>query len=264
LEETRLSFRLNPKDIKQLFLARGLSVTHLNNYLEDPRKYYLENLLRQPQPQSLSAMKGNAVHEVLDRAVSGFIQNGKWMTISEANMQLQTALERMPIGINDLTRLHENSLAILNSYLPRLGSKVEKSSRPEMALKVVLKTNDEELPEIPLTGKIDRLDFSEDGKVIRVIDYKTGKPKSRNDVEGNTKSSNGNYKRQLVFYALLLELYGMEVRSPEFILSFVEPKERSGEIVEHSFTVTEEEVADLKREILRVSKEIISGEKFGV
>ncbi|MEX2340750.1 MAG: ATP-dependent DNA helicase [Candidatus Paceibacterota bacterium] len=262
LEQERPSFCLNPADIKHLFLARGLSVTHLNNYLEDPRKYYLENLLRQPQPQSLSAMKGNAVHEILDRAVSGFVQNGKWMTINEANTQLQRALERMPIGTNDLTRLHENALQILSGYLPRLGSTVAKSSRPEMSLRVVLKTNDEELPEIPLTGKIDRLDFNEDGQVIRVTDYKTGKPKSRNDVEGNTKSSNGNYKRQLVFYALLLELYGMEVKSPEFILSFVEPKERSGEIVEHSFSVTKEEVVDLKREIIRVSKEIISGEKF--
>lgn len=264
LEQTRLSFRLKPMDIKHLFLARGLSVTHLNNYLEDPRKYYLENLLRQPQPQSLSAMKGNAVHEVLDRAVAGFVQSGKWLTISEANKQLREALERMPIGTNDLARLHENALQILNSYLPRLDSMVAKSSRPEMSLRVVLKTNDEELPEIPLTGKIDRLDFSEDGKVIRVIDYKTGKPKSRNDVEGNTKSSNGNYKRQLVFYALLLELYGMEVRSPEFILSFVEPKERSSETVEHSFAVTEEEVENLKKEIIRVAKEIISGEKFGI
>lgn len=263
LETERLSFRLRPADIKHLFLARGLSVTHLNNYLEDPRKYYLENLLRQPQPQSLSAMKGNAVHEVLDRAVSSFIQTGKWIKMNEANAQLQTALERMPIGINDLTRLHENSLTILNSYLPRLSSQVAKSSRPEMALRVVLKTNDQELPEIPLTGKIDRLDFNEEGKVVRVTDYKTGKPKSRNDVEGNTKSSNGNYKRQLVFYALLLELYGMEVKSPEFILSFVEPKERSGEIVEHSFSVTQDEVEELKKEIVRVSKEIISGEKFG-
>ncbi len=264
LEVERPSFHLNPSDIKHLFLERGLSVTHLNNYLEDPRKYYLENLLRQPQPQSLSAMKGNAVHEVLDRAVSSFVQSGKWMTLSEANTQLQTALERMPIGINDLTRLHENALQIINSYLPRLGLQVAKSSRPEMSLKVVLKTDDEELPEIPLTGKIDRLDFSEDGRVVRVTDYKTGKPKSRNDVEGNTKSSNGNYKRQLVFYALLLELYGMEIKSPEFILSFVEPKEKSGEIVEHSFSITKEEVEDLKKEIIRVSKEIISGEKFGI
>jgi len=39
---------------------------------------------------------------------------------------------------------------------------------------------------------------------LNVIDYKTGRPKSRNEIEGNTKNSNGDYKRQLVFYNLLL------------------------------------------------------------
>lgn len=262
LDLERVSFRLRPEDIKRMFLARGLAVTHLNNYLEDPRKYYLENLLREPQPQNLSAMKGNAVHEILDRSVSTFVRTGEWLSLNDINTGLRHALERMPIGTHDLTRLHENSLEILNAYLPRLTATVEKNSRPEMSIRVTLKTDDADLPEIPLTGKIDRLDYDSDGKVIRVTDYKTGKPKSRNEVEGGTKNSTGNYKRQLVFYALLLELYGAETRSPEFILSFVEPKERSGEIVEHSFHIDQAEVDELKREILRVAKEIISGEKF--
>ncbi len=262
LDLDRVTFRLQPEDIKRLFLSRGLAVTHLNNYLEDPRKYYLENLLREPQPQNLSAMKGNAVHEILDRSVSNFVQTGKWLSLSDINAGLRYALERMPIGTHDLARLHENSLEILNAYLPRLTAAVEKSSRPEMSIRAILKTDDPDLPEIPLTGKIDRLDYDTDGKVIRVTDYKTGKAKSRNEVEGGTKNSTGNYKRQLVFYALLLELYGAETRSPEFVLSFVEPKERSGEIVEHSFHIDKAEVEELKREILRVAKEIISGEKF--
>lgn len=262
LDLERVAFRLQPEDIKRLFLSRGLAVTHLNNYLEDPRKYYLENLLREPQPQNLSAMKGNAVHEILDRSVSNFVQTGKWLSLSDINAGLRYALERMPIGTHDLARLHENSLEILNAYLPRLTAAVEKSSRPEMSIRAILKTDDPDLPEIPLTGKIDRLDYDTDGKVIRVTDYKTGKAKSRNEVEGGTKNSTGNYKRQLVFYALLLELYGAETRSPEFVLSFVEPKERSGEIVEHSFHIDQAEVEELKREILRVAKEIISGEKF--
>lgn len=262
LQAPPLSFRLPPGAIKQLFLARGFSVTHLNNYLEDPRKYYLENLLRQPQPQSLSAMKGNAVHEVLDRAVSAFQRTNEWPSLDQANRELKAALERMPIGVHDLARLHEDSLKTLNAYLPRLSALADARSRPEMSFHVVLKTDDAELPEIPLTGKVDRLDFDEDGRVIRVTDYKTGKPKSRNEVEGRTKNGSGNYKRQLVFYALLLELYGAPAKAPEFILSFVEPKGASGEIVEHSFQISRQEIDELKAEILRVAKEIISGKKF--
>jgi DNA helicase-2/ATP-dependent DNA helicase PcrA len=262
MERKHVSFHLKPDIIKRLFLERGLAVTHLNNYLEDPNKYYLENLLRQPQPQTLPAMKGNAVHEILDRAVSTFQRTGEWMTMSEAQAQVKTALERMPIGENDLTRLHADSLLILNAYLPRLASMADKNSRAETAFRVILKTNDAEIPEIPLTGKIDRIDYDNSGKVLRVVDYKTGKSKSRNEVEGKTKSGTGNYKRQLVFYALLLELYGVETSNPEYILSYVEPRERTGEIVEHSFNVTAAEVDELKQEILRVSKEIISGEKF--
>lgn len=262
LEEKWPTFRLRPESIKQLFLARGLSVTHLNNYLEDPRKYYLENLLRQPQPQSLPAMKGNAVHEILDRTVSNFVKTGDWLSVGEVNVALKNVLEKMPIGEHDLVRLHQNALEILNAYLPRVETLADKNSRPEMSLRVVLKTDDPELPEIPLTGKIDRLDHDENGKVIRVVDYKTGKAKSRNEVEGKTKNSLGKYKRQLVFYALLLELYGTEQKEPQYLLSFVEPRERTGEIVEHAFQVTPEEVSELKSEILRVSKEIVSGEKF--
>lgn len=256
------TLKLKPEDIKQLFLLRGFAVTHLNNYLEDPQKYYLENLLRQPKPQTLPAMKGNAVHEILDMSVAGFRKSESWPSMSEVNQRLKTVLERMPIGEHDFARLHEESLNIVNAYLPVLTSLTNKLSRPEMSFRVTLETKDPELPEIMLTGKIDRLDFDAEGKVIRVTDYKTGKAKSRNEIEGKTKSSNGNYKRQLVFYALLLELYGFEQKSPEFVLSFVEPREKSGEIVECSFDITKEEIEELKVEIIRVSKEIISGEKF--
>src|SRR5690606_37615737 len=147
LERDRGTFHLKPEAIKQLFLSRGLAVTHLNNYLEDPRKYYLENLLRQPQPQTLSLMKGNAVHDVLDRAMANFERTGEWMSMSEVNGQLRAALERMPIGEHDLSELHESSLEILNAYLPRLTALADKTSKPEMSFRVSLLTDDNELPE---------------------------------------------------------------------------------------------------------------------
>lgn len=256
------TLKLEPKIIKQIFLTRGLPVTHLNNYLEDPLKYYYENLLRRPQPRSQSLMKGSAVHEVLERAVVKYTKSQTWYEMDEINSILKNALEKLPFGVHELTAVHEQCLASLNTYLPHLERSISPSSRSESSFRVILETDDKDLPEIPLTGKIDRIDYDQNGEISRVVDYKTGKPKSRNEIEGLTKNSNGNNKRQLVFYALLLTLFNPQNLPPkEFILSFVEPK-KSGEVVEHSFAVLPEEIEFLKQEIIRVAKEIVSGEKF--
>ena len=102
--------------------------------------------------------------------------------------------------------------------------------------------------------------MGDDGYAIRVVDYKTGKPKSRNVIEGNTKDSDGGYKRQLVFYALLLSLHDDErYLTREGMLSFVESDGKGG-IKEESFSVTDAEIAELKQTIIQSAKEIISGE----
>lgn len=256
------SVKLTPEIIREIFLARGFSVTHLNNYLEDPQKYLLENLLRRPHPRTLSLMFGTAVHEVLERSVKFIVEEQKAPNETELSEWLKSSLSKLPLSTNEEVSLHKRAFLAVVTYVANLNKDLLQNSRSEVSIKVSLSTNDSDLPEIPLTGKIDRVDYNQNGKVIRVIDYKTGKPKSRNDVAGETKSSDGKYKRQLVFYALLLSLYnGEETLPEEFVISFVEPKD-NGEVVEHSFNVTKDEIETLKTEIIRVAKEIISGEKF--
>jgi DNA helicase-2/ATP-dependent DNA helicase PcrA len=53
---------------------------------------------------------------------------------------------------------------------------------------------------------LDKLEFI-DGDIVNVVDYKTGKPKTRNELMGETKNANGDYYRQLVFYKLLLKYW---------------------------------------------------------
>ncbi len=92
-----------------------------------------------------------------------------------------------------------------------------------------------------------------------MVDYKTGNPKTRNVIEGNTKDSDGGYKRQLTFYALLLSLYDDErYRCREGVLSFVQA-DTHGKIHEEIFSISDEEIEELRREILVATKEIISG-----
>jgi RecB family exonuclease len=144
-------------------------------------------------------------------------------------------------------------------YVPHMVQTLPKTTKEEFKLRVHLQTGLAELPELVLTGNLDRIDIGDDGYALQVVDYKTGKPKSRNVIEGNTKDSDGGYKRQLVFYALLLSLHDDErYLTRNGRLSFVEPEK--GTIKEESFTITETDIEDLKKTIIAATKDIVSGQ----
>ena len=115
----------------------------------------------------------------------------------------------------------------------------------------------------PINGKLDRIEFlsgpaAPDGvgrEPVRVIDYKTGKPKSRNDIEGLTKSSDGDYKRQLVFYKLLLDKEGTRDMK-NGIIQFIEPDER-GKMHREEFEIAPGEVETLEKLVMDVAREIL-------
>ncbi|MDP3991091.1 MAG: PD-(D/E)XK nuclease family protein, partial [Candidatus Nealsonbacteria bacterium] len=89
-------------------------------------------------------------------------------------------------------------------------------------------------------------------------DYKTGQPKSRNEIEGLTKISTGDYKRQLVFYNLLLNYYqDGKFKMVAGEINFIEPDGR-GNYKKELFDINPEEVAELEKQIKEVAKEILS------
>jgi RecB family exonuclease len=112
--------------------------------------------------------------------------------------------------------------------------------------------------EVVLTGKIDKMEILNDYNEVNVVDYKTGKPKSRGVIEGTTKDSEGGIKRQLAFYNLLLNKYeNGKYKMVSGDIDFIEPTE-SGAYKKESFTVTEQDVTELEQEILRVADEILT------
>jgi DNA helicase-2/ATP-dependent DNA helicase PcrA len=245
--------------LRALFSERGLSATALNNYLNSPWEYVYKNMLRIPEVQPLYLLKGTALHGVLESVTSYNTEHGKLPKDSEVKRYLERELGRLPITSEEYVRLHEEGFEILLTYIRQAGRALPKRTREEMRIEVVLQTGNSNLPLVKLTGMLDRLDFDEGGNVVRVIDYKSGKPKTRGYIEGKTKNSNGDYKRQLVFYALLLSLYDDErFQCREGVLSFVEA-DAKGKIHEESYSITDDEVEELKREIIRVALEIASG-----
>ena len=90
-----------------------------------------------------------------------------------------------------------------------------------------------------------------------MVDYKTGKPKSKNELAGLTKSGTGDYLRQLTFYNLLLNNYlDNKYKMVSGEIDFIQPDEK-GNYHKEFFTITPEMVADLTEKIKTVSKEIL-------
>jgi DNA helicase II / ATP-dependent DNA helicase PcrA len=254
----------NPPVDAALFAAhlqeRGLSATALNNYLRSPWDYVYRNVLRIPEVQTLPLQFGTALHGVMEW-VSGVYASTKTMpTPTQVKTALESQLARLPLTNAEFTQLHEKGFAALLAFVQHMGASMPQESKVEFALHVSLPTGLPEFPEVTLTGKLDRLDFDPEGRVVQVVDYKTGKPKTRNEIEGKTKSSNGDYKRQLTFYALLLSLYDDERYACKTgRLSFVEP-DAKGVIHEELFLITTEEIEALKAEIIAVVRSLISGD----
>lgn len=239
--------------------TRGFSPTALNNFMKSPWEYFFRNVLRIPQVKTTELQFGTAVHAVLDKLVR--FHNGEsldeWLTAMP--QLLRQTLEQEAISDEEFTRLHERGLEALAVYLPEMHTVISEDSKTEFHIEAVLETGLAEYPELKLNGNLDRVDYK-DGAVTQVVDYKTGKPKTRNHIEGKTASSDGDYKRQLVFYALLLSLQpDKELHSRIGVLSFVEP-DKNSVIKEEVFTISDEEISELKKELIEATQAIISGE----
>ena len=255
--------RIDTEFLRITLAKRGWSATSYSNYCKSPWEYICKNVLRIPTIKSPELQFGTTIHAVLEKIVDLYTIQ-KTVSDSEVKKLLEQELNKCSLTTTEFTRQYERGFSALVSYLPTLINSLGKSSKTEYSIKATLETGLTEFPEVLITGNFDRLDFDEEGKVIRVIDYKTGKPKTRGVIEGKTKDSDGRYKCQLVFYALLLS----EQKDPLFTsangrISFVEPDEK-GVIHEEDFTVTEEEIVELRREIIEATKAIVTGECFKI
>ena len=244
----------------KLLTERGFSATSLNNYLKSPWDYFFRNILRIPEVQPTHMQFGTAMHAVLEYVTRHHTQNGRLPSDTDIKKKLEVALNKLPVNTEEYVRLLEKGFEALMLYVPYMAQNLPKTTKEEFKLRVHMSTGIPELPELVLTGNLDRVDIGDDGYALRVVDYKTGKPKSRNVIEGNTKDSDGGYKRQLVFYALLLSLHDDErYLCREGKLSFVESDGKGG-IKEETFVISGVEIEELKQTIITATKEIISGE----
>lgn len=242
--------------VKAAFNERGLSATALNNYLTCPWKWFYESFFHTQFVQSAHQVKGTTVHHALERYFNARNKNsriGKEVLLRHFREQMaETDLEP---ALRDRISTDVGT-ALSGWYDTWHGVWPEKTKNELLIGGVVLKHD------VIITGKIDKLEcMDERCHDVRVIDYKTGAPKSRNEIEGLTAtarrtSGSGGYKRQLIFYKLLLDKYADgKYRMQEAVLDFIEPT-KSGTYKRELFVIESAEVRDLEAEIQRVAEEI--------
>jgi DNA helicase-2/ATP-dependent DNA helicase PcrA len=248
-----------------LFRAQGISVTALNNYLECPWAYFYRNLVRIPEAPNKHLSFGNAVHAALRSYFDALSGGGADGTPGEDRgkaslvQRFEESLAHEPIKESE----YEEALEKGRRALPAFYDAYHTTWSPRAL-------NEARVEALPLedgtliNGKLDRIEFLGSDPIrkgtvalelVRVVDYKTGKPKSRNDIEGNTASSDGDYKRQLVFYKLLLDKEGRRDMR-DGVIQFIEPDDR-GKLHREEFEITSGEVKVLEKLVMDVAREIL-------
>lgn len=234
--------------IWNLFLAHGgLSVTHLNNYLKCPWRWFYVSLLRVPQSQEGHQLYGIAVHSALKDLFDA--ARDRETTKDFLLEKFRHYLIRQPLSERELEEYTQKGIDDLAGWYDFWSPTWNYSTMTELSIREV------HLEDIPLNGVIDKAEFVSPGKV-NVVDYKTGAPKSRAEIEGDTKNSDGGIKRQLIFYKLLLALhkggeFGMESAEVDFVAPL-----KNGLYRKEKFEILDHEVVELENEIRRVAQEI--------
>lgn len=173
---------LSPQAIVPLlehnFNKRGLSVTALNNLIDNPWNYFFRNVIRLPEVQTAPLQFGTAMHGVMEYMTSYHTTHGQLPAFSDVRQRLEYALGRLPLSVTEFTSLFEKGQVCIPAHLDFLQQTLPKTTREEFSVRVELEKIHPAIPTLALNGKLDRIDLSDSGQATRVIDYKTGKPKS--------------------------------------------------------------------------------------
>ena len=260
--------------ILELWQSHPLSVTALNNYLECSWKYFYVNLLRVPSVPERYQLYGTAMHGAVDD-----LYKAKKDREVDEKFLLNSYKRRLGnLGLNEKEEKEywRKGEKALSGWFKWARPDLASPAISEFSTTVALPSKNHQKSRVLLSGKLDKIEFLS-GNKVSVTDFKTGRQKSRNEIEGLLSlkamarqaklKGSGNIKRQLVFYKLLLDLHNSafaENKTKEKkwemekgIIEFLEPDAR-GKYKKEEFDIGDGEVAELKKTIEKVAGEITS------
>lgn len=225
-----------------------MSATALNNYLRCPLGFYYQHVVRIPSPRNEAAEFGSAVHHALESLFEKMKKKGAFAPLDDFLNDFSWYMKRHRESFTreQFNRRMEYGLQILTNYYNTYVSRWNKIVVVEQMVKNVV------LDEIPLKGKIDKIEFV--GKDATVIDYKTGDPEKCKDklARPNDKEPNGgDYWRQATFYKIMLDLFPKDWNISKIEFDFVEPDKKK-QYRKEALTITSIDIELVKKQIREV------------
>lgn len=242
--------------LRQLISEQPLTPTGLNNYLRCPKGYLYKNLLRIPTAKTAQQGYGTAIHAAMQ---SFFMQHkaSKFVpTLEDLLQAFKQALEKEIMSQTEFADFLRIGTQTLTNYYEKNLKTVSPTVAVEYSFDHHHVTIPSEQGDIWITGRLDKLELIDpQTNAIRIIDYKTGRARSRNEIEGKTVKADEDYIRQLRFYQLLADTdKQFPYKSVETGLAFVDD---DGRFPIETFTITKEEVEDLRELIKQVYAQML-------
>lgn len=246
--------------IDDLLKDYKLSPTHLNKYLACPITFYFENVLRVPSPLNEYMAFGNSIHYALEHFFKNAKKNGSFDNL---NRLIQYFTYYMDLNRSSFTEIQFEKRSaygtkVLEEYFNHYKSSWTTNVRVEYNVWQA------QIDGVPITGKIDKIEFEEGGARTNIVDYKTGQYSNsiqKLKAPSETDPIGGDYWRQIVFYKILTDSDKKEswnMRSGE--MDFIEKDSKSGEFKKIKIEVSHEDIEIVKAQIKDTYTKIMNHE----
>jgi len=206
------------KFLKSLAEKYILNATGFNAYLTCPREFFFNHLLRIPRVKDFNLSYGTGIHFAMEQFFKKQIKDLKLPSKQDLLKFYKTGLNREILAPKDFDRALKQGQKNLSEYFDFYSSEWKK--KIPLAVEYSFNYHNVHFEDIPINGKIDKIELLEKGeKRVKIIDYKTGQPKSLNHLLGKTQEQDMSFLYQAFFYKLLAEndpLFTWTVSEVEF------------------------------------------------
>lgn len=196
----------NKQYIERQLAQFTLSASSLNTFLKCQLAFYYQYILKVPFQASESMSFGTAIHYALEKWFERMLAENKVFPPLEDLVRFfeqKLYVEKDIFSTVHYERRLEQGKTLLHDYYNHYIQSLSTNVLVEQSIERFM------LDGVPVTGKIDKIEFLEDQNSVVVYDYKTGNFENKarvNVAPPNEKHPlGGDYWRQMVFYKLLLE-----------------------------------------------------------